>query len=87
MSPNGDMLTGWIQPEPGSWYYMDTNGYMQRNWIIVNGKHYYLGPDGKMRTGWVQDSGVWYYLYSDGSMATNIVMDGWTIGANGAASR
>ena len=87
LSPNGDMLTGWIQPEPGSWYYMDTNGYMQRNWIIVNGKHYYLGPDGKMRTGWVQDSGVWYYLYSDGSMATNIVMDGWTIGANGAASR
>lgn len=81
------MLTGWIQPEPGSWYYTDGSGLMQRGWVNVGDKWYYLGSDGKMRTGWTIVADVWYYLNGDGSMAVNTVIDGWTIGANGAALR
>lgn len=87
LSGNGEMLTGWIQPEPGNWYYTDGSGLMQRGWINVGDKWYYLGSDGKMRTGWTIVGDVWYYLYNDGSMAVNTVIDGRTIGANGAALR
>ncbi len=87
LAEGGEMLTGWIQPEPGSWYYTDGSGLMQRGWVNVGDKWYYLGSDGKMRTGWTIVADVWYYLNGDGSMAVNTVIDGWTIGANGAALR
>ena len=52
---------------------------------MINGKWYYLNQDGRMKTGWLQDGGKRYYLNSDGSMAVNTSVDGWTIGADGAA--
>ncbi len=82
---SGQMQTGWIQPVPGQWFYLDGSGYMQRGWSLINGKWYYLGEDGRMRTGWINPGGTWYFLYNDGSMAAGTVLDGWTIGANGAA--
>ena len=85
LTANGEMCTGWIQPVPGSWYYLDSSGYMQRGWQLINGKWYYLNQDGRMKTGWLQDGGKRYYLNSDGSMAVNTSVDGWTIGADGAA--
>lgn len=85
MNENGEMCTGWVEPKPGDWYYLDGNGYMQRGWANVNGRWYYLDNNGKMQRGWVMISGVWYYFNGDGSMAVNTFIDGWTIGANGAA--
>ena len=58
---------------------------MQRGWINVGGRQYYLDGNGKMQRGWVMVDGTWYYFNADGSMVTNAVIDGWTIGANGAA--
>ena len=77
--------TGWVQPEPGAWYYMDGSGRMQIGWVQVNGTWYYMAQNGRMQTGWVQVGGLWYYLYPDGSMAANTVIDGWTLGPSGAA--
>lgn len=85
LGENGVMQTGWIQPTPGAWYYMDGSGYMQRGWIQSGGKWYYLAQDGRMQTGWVQAGGAWYYLYEDGSMAANTVIEGRTLGSDGAA--
>ncbi len=83
---NGGMGTGWIQPQPGVWYYTDGSGKMHRGWLQLNGKWYYMDLDGRMHTGWFQDgNGRWYYFFSDGSMAVNAVLDGRTIGADGAA--
>lgn len=85
LNDSGEMCTGWVQPSPGDWYYLDGSGCMQRGWTFVNGRWYYLDASGKMQRGWVMVSGVWYYLNNDGSMVTNASIDGWTIGANGAA--
>lgn len=85
MNENGEMCTGWVEPKPADWYYLDGNGYMQRGWVNVNGRWYYLDDSGKMQRGWVMIAGVWYYFNGDGSMATNTWLDGWNIGADGAA--
>lgn len=87
---DGAMRTGWIEPQPGKWYYLNGNGVMCTGWTNINGAWYYLGTggdDGLMRTGWVQDQGVWYYLSPSGAMVVDTIVDGWTIGANGVASR
>lgn len=85
LESNGQMRTGWVEPRPGDWYYLDGNGYMQRGWLKVNGWWYFLDNNGKMQRGWVKIGGVWYYFNGDGSMVTNAFIDGWHIGADGAA--
>ena len=40
-----------------------------------------------MLTGWQKIDGNWYYFYSGGSMATNTEIDGWSIDANGIATK
>ena len=87
MADNGEMQTGWIQPQPACWYYLNPSGYMERSWIYVGEKWYYMGTDGRMRTGWLNDGGTWYYLNYDGSLAVNCTIDGWYIGPDGVASR
>ncbi|NOW87014.1 uncharacterized protein YjdB [Clostridium beijerinckii] len=88
-NPAGHPISGWLNSN-GSWYYLDTNGYAKTGWIQDNGKWYYLNTAtdttrGRMKTGWIQDTdGTWYYLYSNGSMATNTLVDGYTLGNDGA---
>ena len=43
----GEMLTGWIQPQPGIWYYMNTDGSMASSTNIGG---YQIGADGR----WIQ---------------------------------
>lgn len=88
-SEDGARKTGWIEPNPGRWYYLNENGAMASGWQFINGSWYYLGApeDGQMKTGWIQLDGVWYYLTGSGAMAANTTIDGWMIGADGAALR
>ena len=81
------MCTGWIQPHPGQWYYLNQWGYMERDWVQVGDKWYYMDPSGRMQTGWVQVRDKWYYLNSDGSMAANTQISGRRLGADGAEIR
>lgn len=77
-----------------SWYFFNSEGYMFTGWLNINGGWYYLNTDegggnGMMVTGWKLIVGKWYYLStaSDGSggrMLSNTVIDGYTLGADGA---
>ena len=81
------MYTGWIQPVPGSWYYLNDSGYMERGWVYTGGKWYHMDQDGRMQIGWLNDNGRWYYLNQDGSMAVSANVEGWNIGADAIALR
>ena len=87
MDSSGAMLTGW-QKLDGVWYYMDSSGAMLTGWQDIGGARYYLNlSNGAMLTGWQKIDGNWYYFYSGGSMATNTEIDGWSIDANGIATK
>ncbi|GAA0077135.1 hypothetical protein UT300005_15130 [Clostridium sp. CTA-5] len=78
------MKTGWVQ-DGGNWYYCNNSGAMQTGWVNPNGTWYFLNASGAMQTGWVQDnSGNWYFCNGSGAMQANTVVDGYTLGANGA---
>ena len=49
------MLTGWIQPSPGTWYYLEPDGRMKTGWLNDNGSWYYLDSDGSMAVNRIVD--------------------------------
>ncbi len=76
----------------GLWYYFDAEGRMLTGWYYDQNykKWFYLEPNGDMAVGWRQIDGKWYYFnpVSDGTkgaMAADTEVDGYTIGADGAA--
>ncbi len=90
LGSDGKMDTGWFKDTDGSWYFLcnGTNygalGVMETGWKYLDGKWYFLKDNGVMATGWQKSNGKWYYLYSDGSMASDTVVDGYTVGSDGA---
>ena len=87
MNSSGAMLTGW-QNIGGARYYLNSSGAMLTGWQDIGGARYYLNlSNGAMLTGWQKIDGNWYYFYSGGSMATNTEIDGWSIDANGIATK
>ncbi|GAA0077173.1 hypothetical protein UT300005_15510 [Clostridium sp. CTA-5] len=83
LNAEGVMQTGWINAN-GTWYYTNASGAMQTGWANVNGTWYFLNASGAMQTGWVNDNGTWYFCNASGAMQANTVVDGYTLGANGA---
>ena len=94
----GYMSTGWVQIKD-SWYYLDNTdtengGKMNTGWKYIGEQWYYFGTEegemqGKMSTGWKYISGKWYYLNpeagaNNGKMLFNTVVDGYTLGPDGA---
>ena len=94
----GYMSTGWIQIKD-AWYYLDNTdtengGKMNTGWKYIGEQWYYFGTEegemqGKMSTGWKYISGKWYYLNpeagaNNGKMLFNTVVDGYTLGPDGA---
>ncbi len=86
LSTQGKMQTGWLQLG-NVWYYLASDGLMQTGWVQDQGRWYFFESNGAMRTGWMNENGRWYYLDSNGVMAANTKVDGWVIGADGAAER
>lgn len=69
----------------GKKYYIDSDGYMVTGWKQIDGQWYYMDDSGILQTGWLEDQGKWYYLApSNGAMVTNTVIEGRTIGSDGA---
>ena len=75
---------GWMQDHSGFWQYMK-DGKAITSWLYDDKKWYWLDQNGKMFAGGFKmiDS-KWYYFYSDGMMAANTIIDGYTIGPDGA---
>lgn len=78
------MQIGWILIE-GKWYYLNQSGDMATGWTQVQpGFWYYLDSNGVMQTGWIMVNEAWYYLDAAGLMAANTVIDGYSVGPDGA---
>ncbi|WP_459481359.1 beta strand repeat-containing protein [Clostridium saccharoperbutylacetonicum] len=70
LGKDGKMDMGWFKDTDGSWYFLcDGNDY---------------GALGYMETGWKLSNGKWYFLKENGAMASNTVVDGYTLGSDGA---
>ena len=80
---SGVKAIGW-QKIDGSWYYLDAEGIMQTGWLDDNGATYYLKHSGEMATGWQKIGDHDYYFNDNGVMARNTVVDGYTVGSDGA---
>lgn len=76
---------GWQQNDSGQWSYY-RNGKPVKGWLSDDQKWYWLvKATGMMFAGgWKQIDGKWYYFYTDGTMAVNTIIDGYTIGSDGA---
>ena len=85
---NGEWLKGKSQGNENKWWYKHSDGsYTTNNWELINGEWYFFDEEGWMKTGWIKSpfSGKWYYLYCDtGFMAHDCVIDGYTLGSDGA---
>ena len=66
---------GWWNSEGSSW---------SIGWKEINEKWYYFDCTGYMKTGWMQDGNKWYYLYRSGDMAKDTIIDGYSVGSDGA---
>ena len=78
----------WKQDLTMKWFYLGSTGAMVKNkWVQDSTSHYfYLGTDGVMLVGkrWITIDKIQYYIYDDGSRAVNTLIDGLTVGTNGA---
>ena len=81
---SGYRVTGTWWNIDGSNYYFDENGHMRTGWIEVDGAIFYLTDGGQMATGWKNIDGRDYFFYDSGVMARDTVIDGYTVGADGA---
>lgn len=94
----GYMATGWVAVND-AWYYMEAtegsnSGIMTTGWKLLNDTWYFLSQEsgansGKMLSGWQLINGKWYYFSTEaganyGKMLANTVVDGYTLGADGA---
>ena len=76
---------GWQQNDSGQWSYY-RNGKPVKGRLSDDQKWYWLDKTTGMMFagGWKQIDGKWYYFYTDGTMAVNTIIDGYTIGSDGA---
>ncbi|MDR3593933.1 Ig-like domain-containing protein [Clostridium sp.] len=70
LDADGKLTTGWYKDTDGNWYY------------LCDGSDY--GALGVMETGWKYINSNWYYFNDNGAMASNTVVDGYTLGSDGA---
>jgi glucan-binding YG repeat protein len=83
------VVNQWASDDAGKWYFLGTDGVAKTGWYQNASGTWYLldATTGAMLTGWQQEGGSWYYLNpvnSNGAMLSNTVVDGYTLGANGA---
>lgn len=77
-------VKSWVQ-ENGVWYYKDKTGEYYTGWLNIGNEWYFLDKTtNAMRTGWIKDGDKWYYCQLTGEMAHDTVIDGYTLGSDGA---
>ena len=62
----GAPVTGWKKAD-GIWYYLQEDGSVSTDWVLVDGELKLFTGTGAMRTGWVNTKMGRQYLLSDGS--------------------
>ena len=71
----------------GKKYYLNAQGVRVTGWQTIGGYKYYFNSNGVMQTGWQTISSKRYYFGTDGRMQTNTTVDGYSIDANGVATK
>ena len=75
---------GWTENDSGTRFYR-RDGKPVTGWLKEEENWYWLDNGGTpFINGWKQIDSKWYYFYSDGKMAVNIVIDGYSLGPDGA---
>lgn len=64
------MKTGWVAVN-GSWYYLNSSGFMQTGWLNLGGTWYWLDASGAMATGWRVVDGSWNYFMANGAWVSD----------------
>ncbi len=82
---NGTLQKGWLMLGDAV-YYLDDSGSPVTGWQTIDGSRYYFNVSGLRTTGWATINEVKYYFYEDGKLAVNTTIDGFYLGADGAAS-
>ena len=77
---------GWARNDSGSWQFIDATGRAVTGWHTdIDGERFWFDNRGIMISDrWVQIAGNWYYFYDSGRLAVSTVIDGYTIGEDGA---
>ena len=80
------MKSSWLSIN-GTWYSMDSAGYMEIGWVNDGSSWYFMDTEsGAMRVGWVNVNGNWYYMNpaNGGRMLANgYTPDGYYVDGNG----
>jgi len=78
---------GWVRNEAGQWQYFDVYGKLVTGWYDeADGDRYWFDRFGVMVSGrWVQIGGKWYYFFDDGKLAVSTIVEGHTVGEDGAS--
>lgn len=76
---------GWTKDSKGNWFFISADGSKAKGWNRVNGYWYFFDNNtGVMLTGWQYIDNNWYYFNTSGAMESDSVVDGYTLGSNGA---
>ena len=78
---------GWTENDSGTRFYR-RDGKPVTGWLKEEENWYWLDNGGTpFINGWKQIDSKWYYFCSDGKMAVNTVIDGYSLGPDGARIR
>lgn len=77
-------VNGWTENDSGTRFYR-RDGKPVTGWLKEEENWYWLDNGGTpFINGWKQIDSKWYYFCSDGKMAVNTVIDGYSLGPDGA---
>ena len=71
----------------GKYYYLDEDGVRVTGWQNIGKNRYYFNSKGVRQTGLKTLKGKTYYFDAKGRLQRNTTIDGYTIDANGVATK
>ena len=81
------LLTSCWKQVNGKYYYLDEDGVRVTGWQNIGKNRYYFNSKGVRQTGLKTLKGKTYYFDAKGRLQRNTTIDGYTIDANGVATK
>lgn len=78
---------GYWKKYDGKWHFYNSNGILQKGWVLDKGRWYFSDCNGEMQSGVIQIDGKTYVFAGDGEMQTGSAIVGgkyYNLNSNGA---